>query len=56
MTLDDRTLNDIGFTRQQVINGDFFNVKDVIDFPAGSLGLSKSIDQDNDKNETSKAA
>jgi len=56
MTLDDRTLNDIGFTRQQVINGDFFNVKDVIDFPAGSLGLSKSIDQDNDKDETSKAA
>ena len=25
MMLDDSTLNDIGFTRQQLINGSFFN-------------------------------
>ncbi|MCH1558688.1 MAG: DUF1127 domain-containing protein, partial [Alphaproteobacteria bacterium] len=25
ISLDDRTLADIGYTRQQVLNGDFFN-------------------------------
>ena len=46
-SLDDRTLADIGYTRQQVLNGDFFNVTDVVDFPAGNLGLRKSVKQDN---------
>ena len=46
-TLDDRTLADIGYTRQQVLNGDFFNKTDVVDFPAGNLGLEKSVKQDN---------
>ena len=54
--LDDRTLNDIGFTRQQVINGDFFNAKDVLDFPAGSMALTKPVKQDNKKVETKEAA
>ena len=45
--LDDRTLADIGYTRQQVLNGDFFNITDVVDFPAGSLGLTKTVKQDN---------
>jgi hypothetical protein len=47
ISLDDRTLADIGFTRQQVLNGDFFNVTDVVDFPAGSLGVTKTAKQDN---------
>ena len=47
ISLDDRTLADIGYTRQQVLNGDFFNVTDVVDFPAGNLGLNKSVKQDN---------
>ena len=42
ISLDDRTLADIGYTRQQVLNGDFFNVTDVVDFPAGKLGVEKS--------------
>ena len=42
ISLDDRTLADIGYTRQQVLNGDFFNVTDVVDFPAGKLGLEQS--------------
>ena len=46
VTLDDRTLADIEYTRQQVLNGDFFNVTDVVDFPAGKLGVEKSA-QDN---------
>ena len=46
ISLDDRTLADIGYTRQQVLNGDFYNVTDVVDFPAGNLGLNK-IKQDN---------
>ena len=46
ISLDDRTLADIGYTRQQVLNGDFFNVTDVVDFPAGKLGLEQSA-QDN---------
>ena len=29
MMLDDGTLNDIGFTREQIINGSFFNANDV---------------------------
>ena len=45
--LDDRTLADIGYTRQQVLNGDFYNVTDVVDFPTGNLDLSKTIIQDN---------
>ena len=49
-TLDDRTLADIGYTRQQVLNGDFFNVTDVVDFPAGKLGVEKSA-QDNKADE-----
>ena len=47
ITLDDRTLADIGYTRQQVLNGDFYNATDVVDFPAGNLGVSKTIKQDN---------
>ncbi len=47
ISLDDRTLADIGYTRQQVLNGDFYNVTDVIDFPADNLGVSKTIKQDN---------
>ena len=47
ISLDDRTLADIGYTRQQVLNGDFFNITDVVDFPAGSLGLTKTVKQDN---------
>ena len=47
ISLDDRTLADIGYTRQQVLNGDFYNITDVVDFPAGNLGLSKKIKQDN---------
>ena len=56
MMLDDRTLNDIGFTRQQLINGSFFNANDVIDFPAGNLGINKSVKQDNKKVADSEAA
>ena len=51
VSLDDRTLADIGFTRQQVLNGDFFNITDVVDFPAGNLGLNKAVKQDNKINE-----
>ena len=50
ITLDDHTLADIGYTRQQVLNGDFFNVKDVVNFPVGKLGLDKSA-QDNKADE-----
>ena len=50
ISLDDRTLADIGYTRQQVLNGDFFNVTDVVDFPAGKLGIEKSA-QDNKADE-----
>ena len=50
ISLDDRTLSDIGYTRQQVLNGDFFNVTDVVDFPAGNLGVEKST-QDNKADE-----
>ena len=46
ISLDDRTLSEIGYTRQQVLNGDFFNVTDIVDFPAGKLGVEKSV-QDN---------
>ena len=47
ISLDDRTLADIGYTRQQVLNGDFYNAKDVVDFRAANLGVSKTIKQDN---------
>ena len=47
ISLDDRTLADIGYTRQQVLNGDFYNATDVVDFPACNLGVSKTIKQDN---------
>ena len=50
VTLDDRTLADIGYTRQQVLNGDFYNVNDVVDFPASKLGVDKSA-QDNKADE-----
>ena len=43
--LDDRTLADIGYTRQQVLNGDFFNVTDVVDFPAGKLSVEKTTEE-----------
>ena len=55
ITLDDRTLADIGYTRQQVLNGDFFNITDVVDFPEGNLGLNKLVEQDN-KADDKKAA
>ena len=47
ISLDDRTLADIGYTRHQVLNGDFYNITDVVDFPAGNLGLNKAVEQDN---------
>ena len=47
ISLDDLTLADIGYTREQVLNGDFYNFTDVVDFPAGNLGVSKTIKQDN---------
>ena len=47
ISLDDRTLADIGYTRQQVLNGDFYNATDVVDFPAGNLGINKTIKQNN---------
>ena len=50
ISLDDRTLADIGYTRQQVLKGDFFNVTDVVDFPGGKLGIEKSA-QDNKSDE-----
>ena len=56
MMLDDRTLNDIGFTRQQIINGGFFNANDVLDFPAGNLGMNKPVKQDNKKVTDAEAA
>ena len=56
MMLDDRTLNDIGFTRQQLINGSFFNANDVLDFPAGNLGMNKPVKQDNKKVTDAEAA
>ena len=56
MMLDDRTLNDIGFTRQQLINGSFFNANDVIDFPARNLGINTPVKQDNKKVSDSEAA
>ena len=45
ISLDDRTLADIGYTRQQVLNGDLFNVTDVVDFPAGKLSVEKTIEE-----------
>ena len=50
ISLDDRTLADIGYTRQQVLNGNFFNITDVVDFPADKLGIEKSA-QDNKADE-----
>ena len=47
LSLDDRTLADIGYTRKQILNGDFFNKTDIVDFPAGNLSLEKSAKQDN---------
>ena len=47
ISLDDRTLADIGYSRQQVLNGDFYNVTDVVDFPVGNLGLINKIKQNN---------
>ena len=45
ISLDDRTLADIGYTRQQVLNGDFFNVTDVVDFPTGKLGVENTTEE-----------
>ena len=45
ISLDDRTLTDIGYTRQQVLNGDFFNLTDVVDFPASELGVEKTTEK-----------
>ena len=50
ISLDDRTLADIGYTRQQVLNGDFYNVTDIVDFPADKLGVDKSV-KDNKSDE-----
>ena len=54
ISLDDRTLADIGYTRQQVLNGDFFNITDVVDFPAGKLDVEKSVQ--NNKSDKREAA
>ena len=45
ITLDDHTLAEIGYTRQQVLNGDFYNETDVVDFPAGKLGVEKTTEE-----------
>tara|TARA_B100000900_G_C20384653_1_gene635998 strand:- start:559 stop:795 length:237 start_codon:yes stop_codon:yes gene_type:complete len=45
ISLDDRTLAEIGYTRQQVLNGNFYNVSDVVDFPDGKLGAKNSIEE-----------
>ena len=45
ISLDDNTLADIGYTRHQVLNGDFFNVTDVVDFPAGKLDVEKTTEK-----------
>ena len=45
ISLDDRTLAEIGYTRQQVLNGDFFNVTDVVDFPASKLSVEKTSEK-----------
>ena len=50
ISLDDRTLADIGYTGQQVLNGDFYNVNDIVDFPADKLGVDKSV-KDNKSDE-----
>ena len=47
ISLDDRTLADIGYTRQQVLNGDFMIKTDVFDFPADNFALSKANKQYN---------
>ena len=54
ITLDDRTLADIGYTRQQVLNGDFYNATDVVNFPVGKLGVEKSAQ--NNKTDEKEAA
>ena len=52
ISLDDRTLADIGYTRQQVLNGDFFNKTDIVDFPANKLGVEEATqDNKSDKKE-----
>ena len=50
ISLDDRTLADIGYTRQQVLNGDIYNATDVVNFPASKFGVEKSV-QDNKSDE-----
>ncbi len=55
ISLDDRTLEDIGYTRQQVLNSEFFNKKDVVGFSASKLHLNKKVKQDN-KEEDQEAA
>ena len=45
ISLDDRTLADIGYTRQQVLNGDFFNETDIVDFPASKLGVEETTEE-----------
>ena len=47
INLDDRTLADIGHTRQQVLYGDFFNITDVVDFPAGKLRVEQTTEEKN---------
>ena len=54
ISLDDRTLSDIGYTRHQVLNGDFYNVTEIVELPAGKLGLEKS-QQDNKTDEMAAA-
>tara|TARA_B100000989_G_C19380982_1_gene401618 strand:- start:326 stop:577 length:252 start_codon:yes stop_codon:yes gene_type:complete len=54
ISLDEHTLADIGYTRQQILNGDFYKVTDVVDFPTGKLTVEKSV-QDN-KSDEKKAA
>ena len=56
MMLDDGTLNDIGFTREQIINGSFFNANDVLDFPARNSAMNKPVKQDNKKVTDAEAA
>ena len=45
ISLDDSTLAEIGYTRQQVLNGDFNNEIEVVNFSANKLGMKKSFEE-----------
>ena len=45
ISLDDSTLAEIGYTRQQVLNGDFNNEIEVVNLSANKLGVKKSFEE-----------